>query len=98
MVAAVISRTAIPSAKPRFPVELWDDLTTAIDAGYIPKERHRESDAMAVSAIRLVNGYVRATKNLKMSAAIKTDRQQADMAARILAYGVSIFSFRSPFF
>jgi four helix bundle protein len=45
--------------------ELRDHLTTALDAGYIPKARYDELDALAVSAIRLVNGYIRATKNLK---------------------------------
>jgi four helix bundle protein len=50
--------------------ELRDHLTTALDAGYIPEERYRELDATAVSAIRLVNGYIRATRNLKMSASI----------------------------
>lgn len=48
--------------------ELRDHLTTALDAGYIPKARYEELDAMAISAIRLINGYIRATKNLKMSA------------------------------
>ena len=45
--------------------ELRDHLTTALDAGYIPKARYKELDAMAISAVRLVNGYIRATKNLK---------------------------------
>jgi four helix bundle protein len=36
--------------------ELRDHLTTALDAGYIPKARFDELDAMAVSAVRLVNG------------------------------------------
>jgi four helix bundle protein len=45
--------------------ELRDHLTTALDAGYIPKARYEELDAMAISAVRLVNGYIRATKNLK---------------------------------
>jgi four helix bundle protein len=45
--------------------ELRDHLTTALDAGYIPKARYDELDAMAISAVRLVNGYIRATKNLK---------------------------------
>jgi four helix bundle protein len=48
--------------------ELRDHLTTALDAGYIPKDKYEQLDAMAMSAIRLVNGYIRATKNLKMSA------------------------------
>ena len=47
--------------------ELRDHLTTALDAGYIPKERYEELEAMAISAIRLVNGYMRATKSLKSS-------------------------------
>ena len=48
--------------------ELRDHLTTALDAGYIPKDRYEQLDAMAISAIRLVNGYIRATKSLKISA------------------------------
>lgn len=48
--------------------ELRDHLTTALDAGYIPKDKYEQLDAMAISAIRLVNGYIRATKNLKISA------------------------------
>ena len=45
--------------------ELRDHLTTALDAGYITKETFAELEAMALSAIRLVNGYIRSTKNLK---------------------------------
>jgi four helix bundle protein len=45
--------------------EVRDHLTTALDAGYIPKAKYDELDAMAISAVRLVNGYIRATKNLK---------------------------------
>jgi len=51
--------------------ELRDHLTTALDAGYIPKEKYNELDATAVSAIRLVNGYIRATRNLKVPSAGK---------------------------
>jgi four helix bundle protein len=51
--------------------ELRDHLTTALDAGYIPKERYEELEAMAISAIRLVNGYMRATKSLKISTDIR---------------------------
>jgi four helix bundle protein len=47
--------------------ELRDHLTTALDAGYISHEKYKELDATAISAIRLVNGYIRATKNLKNS-------------------------------
>ena len=45
--------------------ELRDHLTTALDAGYIPQEKYAALDSMAMSAIRLVNGYIRATRNLK---------------------------------
>jgi len=51
--------------------ELRDHLTTALDAGYIPMATHKELDAMAISAIKLLNGYIRATQNLKESASIK---------------------------
>ena len=45
--------------------ELKDHLTTALDAGYIQQEKYTELDGMAISAIKLVNGYMRATGNLK---------------------------------
>ena len=48
--------------------ELRDHLTSALDAGYIPKDKYEQLNGMTISAIRLVNGYIRATKNLKMSA------------------------------
>ncbi|HYL68351.1 MAG TPA: four helix bundle protein [Candidatus Limnocylindria bacterium] len=51
--------------------ELRDHLTTAMDAGYISEESHKELDAMAISAIKLVNGYMRATQNLKASESTK---------------------------
>jgi four helix bundle protein len=51
--------------------ELRDHLTTALDAGYIPNELFAELDSMAISAIRLINGYIRATRNLKISATEK---------------------------
>ena len=47
--------------------ELRDHLTTALDAGYIAPEKYKKLEATAISAIRLVNGYIRATKNLKDS-------------------------------
>jgi four helix bundle protein len=47
--------------------ELRDHLTTALDAGYLSTEMFAGLDATAVSAIRLINGYIRATKNLKLS-------------------------------
>jgi four helix bundle protein len=48
--------------------ELRDHLTTALDAGYIRHEKYEELEAMAMSAIKLVNGYIRATRNLKAAA------------------------------
>jgi four helix bundle protein len=45
--------------------ELRDHLTTALDAGYIGQQKYEELDAMAMSAIKLVNGYIRSTRNLK---------------------------------
>jgi four helix bundle protein len=51
--------------------ELRDHLTTALDAGYISQQTYKEVDASAVSAIRLVSGYIRATKNRKASSAEK---------------------------
>jgi four helix bundle protein len=50
--------------------ELRDHLTTALDAGYISEARYKALDAIAISATRLVNGYIRATKNLKNSSSI----------------------------
>jgi four helix bundle protein len=50
--------------------ELRDHLTTALDAGYISEEKYKSLDAIAISATRLVNGYIRATKNLKNSSGI----------------------------
>jgi hypothetical protein len=43
-------------------------LTTALDAGYIQKEKYEQLEAMAISAIGLVNGYIRATRSLKAAA------------------------------
>jgi four helix bundle protein len=48
--------------------ELRDHLTTALDAGYIQQEKYERLEAMAISAIKLVNGYIRATRNLKVAA------------------------------
>ncbi|HSY59672.1 MAG TPA: four helix bundle protein [Terriglobales bacterium] len=50
--------------------ELRDHLTAALDAGYISEEKYRALDAIAISATRLVNGYIRATKNLKNSSSM----------------------------
>jgi four helix bundle protein len=48
--------------------ELRDHLTTALDAGYIQQEKYEQLEAIAMSAIKLVNGYIRATRNLKDAA------------------------------
>jgi len=56
--------------------ELRDHLTTALDAGYISEDTYKELDAMAISVIRLVNGYIRSTKNLKASALKRTESQR----------------------
>jgi four helix bundle protein len=48
--------------------ELRDHLTTALDAGYIQQEKYAQLEAMALSAIKLANGYIRATRNLKAAA------------------------------
>ena len=48
--------------------ELRDHLTTALDAGYLPRERYRELEGVAMDVIRLLNGYIRSTKKLKESA------------------------------
>ena len=48
--------------------ELRDHLTTALDAGYIQQEKYEQLEAIAMSAIKLVNGYIRATRNLKAAA------------------------------
>ena len=45
--------------------ELRDHLTTALDAGYISQETYAQLESLAISVIRLLNGYIRSTKNLK---------------------------------
>ena len=76
------SKTLPPAARQRvtdftdldawkYACALRNHLTTALDAGYIPKERYEELEAMAIGAIRLANGYMRATKTLKSSTDIR---------------------------
>jgi hypothetical protein len=48
--------------------ELRDHLTTALDAGYITPDQHKEHDRQAISVARLINGYIRATKLRKVKA------------------------------
>jgi four helix bundle protein len=45
--------------------ELRDHFTTALDAGYISKEEYAVLHRQAVSVIKLLNGYIRATRNRK---------------------------------
>jgi four helix bundle protein len=45
--------------------ELRDHFTTALDAGYISKKEFAELEEQAISEIKLLNGYIRATKNRK---------------------------------
>lgn len=47
--------------------ELRDHLITALDSGYLSIKKFEELNQLAMSAIRLVNGYIRATKNLQAS-------------------------------
>lgn len=42
--------------------ELRDHLTTALDEGYISAKKFTGLNEMAMSAIRLLNGYIRSTK------------------------------------
>ena len=45
--------------------ELRDHLTTAFDAGYISSEDYRALDEQAKNVLRMINGYIRATKKRK---------------------------------
>ncbi len=45
--------------------ELRDHFTTALDAGYITKEQYAVLDHQGISVIKLINGYVRSTKDRK---------------------------------
>ncbi|MGC1128682.1 MAG: four helix bundle protein [Candidatus Acidiferrales bacterium] len=56
--------------------ELRDHLTTAFDAGYIPRLVLEELDAMAIGTTRLVNGYIWATKLRKESAGTNPNRKK----------------------
>lgn len=49
--------------------ELRDHLTTALDAGYITPEEYKGHDLQALSVIKLINGYVRATKQRQLQSA-----------------------------
>jgi four helix bundle protein len=45
--------------------ELRDHFTTALDAGYISEGAFAEFNALSLSVIKLMNGYIRATKARK---------------------------------
>ena len=46
--------------------ELRDRLTTELDAGYIAVEEHNQLDIQADTAVKLINGYIRATRQRKL--------------------------------
>ena len=45
--------------------ELRDHFTTALDAGYLSRDEFAGLNRQAVSVVKLLNGYIRATKNWK---------------------------------
>ena len=45
--------------------ELRDHFTTALDAGYLSKEEFSGLNRQAVAVVKLLNGYIRATKTRK---------------------------------
>jgi len=45
--------------------ELRDHFTTALDAGYISKDEFTTVNRQAVSVVKLLNGYIRATRERK---------------------------------
>lgn len=47
--------------------ELRDHFTTALDAGYLSNEEFSGLNRQAVSVVKLLNGYIRATKTRKDS-------------------------------
>jgi four helix bundle protein len=51
--------------------ELRDHLTTALDAAYITKEKFAALDELAKSVVRLLNGYIRSTKERRDAAKAK---------------------------
>jgi len=46
--------------------ELRDHLTTALDAGYITPDEYKDNNTQAVSVVKLINGYIRATRQRKL--------------------------------
>jgi four helix bundle protein len=52
--------------------ELRDQLTTALDAGYISPEEYKQHNFQALAVVRLLNGYIRATKQRKLQSDAQT--------------------------
>lgn len=46
--------------------ELRDHLTTALDEGYITLDEHKQLDLQAITVVKLINRYIRATKLRKL--------------------------------
>jgi four helix bundle protein len=69
--------------------ELRDHLTTALDAVYITQEQYKQYESQATSVIKLINGYIRSTKQRKLEADTAHNEPQA---FRTIFY--SIFYFR----
>ena len=42
--------------------ELRDHLTCALDAGYITQAEYQETETLALSVTKLINGYIRSTR------------------------------------
>jgi four helix bundle protein len=51
--------------------EIRDHLTTALDAGHITPEQYKQFDLQAISVIKLINGYLRATKQIQLQSATR---------------------------
>jgi four helix bundle protein len=51
--------------------EIRDHLTTALDAAYITPEQYNQFDLQAISVIKLINGYLRATKQRQLQSATR---------------------------
>jgi four helix bundle protein len=51
--------------------EIRDHLTTALDAAYITPEQYKQFDLQVISVIKLINGYLRATKQRQLQSATR---------------------------
>ena len=51
--------------------EVRDHLTTALDAGYITPEQFKQFDLQAISVIKLINGYLRATRQRQLQSSTR---------------------------